>query len=181
MEFRSTNDNGYIHRQGDIVTNVSSGGPINSSHGVHLTGGSTGGIVQPAGDESNIALRVRPKGSGPLILGSTQGSVALGGNDSTTFMSMVQRYRIDWTVPALSSAGLDASFADSTITLLGATTNSIFVFQERVNLNSTNSTGIFVSRVRCSTTDELRLTVANGGASTVSGSTMSAYLLQFRF
>jgi CO/xanthine dehydrogenase Mo-binding subunit len=46
MEFRSTNDNGYIHRQGDIVTNVSSGGPINSSHGVHLTGGSTGGIVQ---------------------------------------------------------------------------------------------------------------------------------------
>jgi hypothetical protein len=94
---------------------------------------------------------------------------------------MIQRFRIDWTVPALSSAGLDASFGDSTITLSGATTNSIFLFQERANLNSTNSTGLYVTRVRCSTADEIRLTVANGGASTISGSTMSGYLLQFKF
>ena len=48
MEFRSTNDQGYTHLKGDLVTNVSSGGVQNSSHGVHLTGGSTGGIVQAA-------------------------------------------------------------------------------------------------------------------------------------
>ena len=100
---------------------------------------------------------------------------------STTFLTSIQRYRIDWTIPALSSAGIDLSFGDSTITVVGATTNSVYLFQERANLNSTNSTGLFVSRVRCSTADEIRITVANGGASTISGSTMSGYLLQFAF
>ena len=100
---------------------------------------------------------------------------------STTFIQSIQRYRIDWTVPALSSAGLDASFVDSTLTVTGLTTNSILLFQERANLNSTNSTGIFVSRVRCSTANELRITTANGGESTITGSTMSGYLLQFAF
>ena len=173
MEFRSTNDQGYTHLKGDLISNVSSGGVQNSSHGVHLTGSNTGGIIQAAGDETNIRLIVRGKGSGGVSLGSTA--------QSTTALAFIQRYRIDWTVPALSSAGLDASFGDSTVTVTGATTNSIYVFQERVNLNSTNSTGLFVSRVRCSTADEIRITVANGGASTISGSTMSGYLLQVGF
>lgn len=108
-------------------------------------------------------------------------SVGVTPSVSTTFLTTIQRYRIDWTVPALSSAGVDASFGDSTVTVTGLSTDSILLFQERVNLNSTNSTGIFVSRVRCSTANELRITVANGGASTISGSTMSGYLLQFGF
>lgn len=77
MEFRSTNDNGYVHHQGDIVSNVSSGGPINSSHGVLLSGGSTGGIVTAAGDETNIALTVRGKGAGPLNLGAATAPVTI--------------------------------------------------------------------------------------------------------
>ena len=173
MEFRSTNDQGYTHLKGDLISNVSSGGVQNSSHGVHLTGSNTGGIVQAAGDETDIRLIVRGKGAGGVSFGSTA--------QSTTAVAFIERYRVDWTVPALSSAGLDASFGDSTITVTGATTNSIYVFQERVNLNSTNSTGLFVSRVRCSTANEIRLTVANGGASTISGSTMSGYLLQIGF
>jgi len=165
MDRRSTNLIGYTHFTGDVTAQVG------SSHGVRLTGGSTGGIVEAVGDDTNVTLTLRAQGAGGIQIGAL----------STSPLLAIQRHRIDWTVPALSSAGLDASFADSTITLVGATTNSIFVFQERVNLNSTNSTGIFVSRVRCSTADELRITVANGGASTISGSTMSAYLLQFKF
>ena len=186
MEFRSTNDNGYAHHQGDIVSNVSSGGPINSSHGVHLTGGSTGGIVQSAGDETNIALNIRAKGSGPLNIGSTTSGVTLNssatqlGSASTTGIAILQRYRVDWTVPALSSAGVDIASGDSTVTVTGLTTNSILVIQRRGALNSTNSTGLFLTCC-CSTVNELRLTVHNIGASTISGSTMSAYLLQVGF
>lgn len=88
MEFRSANDVGYQHLQGDLVTNVSSGGVQNSSHGVQLTGGSTGGIVTAAGDETNIALNVRPKGSGPLNLGvSGAGIISIGAAGSTVYIS----------------------------------------------------------------------------------------------
>ncbi len=170
MEFRSTNDNGYAHHQGDIVSNVSSGGVQNSSHGVHLTGGSTGGIVQAAGDETNIPLIVRGKGSAGVVYGK----------NSTSQINMIQMYRVDWTVPALSSCGLDAASGDSTITVTGLTTNSVLMIQRRGALNSTNSTGLFLTGC-CSTANELRLTVHNIGASTISGSTMSAYVAQFQF
>ena len=65
MLFRSTNGK-FTHYGGDILSNTD-----DSSHGVHLTGGSTGGIVQPCGDEDNIALTVRAKGAGPLNLVSS--------------------------------------------------------------------------------------------------------------
>lgn len=170
MEFRSTNDNGYTHHQGDVVTNVSSGQGINSSHGVHLTGGATGGIIQAAGDETNIPLNVRGKGSAGVVYG----------RNSTSQINMIQTYRLDWTIAALSSAGLDAAAADSTITVTGATTNSVYILQRRGALNSTNSTGLHIEAC-CSTQNEIRLTTYNIGASTISGSTMSAYLLQFQF
>lgn len=170
MEFRSTNDNGYNHYQGDIISNVSSGQAINSSHGVHLTGGSTGGIVLSAGDESNIPLNLRAKGTAGLRFGV----------NSTSQIPLIQMYRIDWTIGALSSAGIDAASADSTITVAGATTNSVYVVQRRGALNSTNSTGLFIEAC-CSTAAEIRLRTYNIGASTISGSTMSAYLLQVQF
>lgn len=166
MIYRSTNPDGrFVHFGGDIISNVE------SSHGVELGGGSTGGVVRAVGGDANIALTVTGKGTGGVQLGAA----------STSPMAMIQRHLIQWTVPALSSAGLNASFGDSTITLTGATTNSLFLVNERANLNSTESTGIFISRVRCSTANELRITVANGGASTISGSTMSAYVVQLSF
>jgi len=77
MEFRSSNTVGYAHYQGDIISNVSSAAVPVSSHGVQLTGGSTGGIVTAAGDETNIALNVLGKGSGPLILGAATAPVTI--------------------------------------------------------------------------------------------------------
>lgn len=173
MEFRSSNSIGYVHFQGDIVSNVSSGGVDNSSHGVRLTGGSTGGIVTAAGDETNIALNITPKGSGPLFLNST---TMLVGNRSTSLLAYIQRYRIDWTMPAVSSAGINA--VDTTLAVTGVTTNAMYIIQQTQIWNSTMDPGLMVT-ARCSTANELKITVGNFGPSSVSGSTVSANLLQF--
>ena len=99
MEFRSTNDS-YSHIKGDLVTNVSSGGVQNSSHGVHLTGGSTGGIVQASGDETNIALTVRGKGAGPLTLGSS-GALLFSGGSTAPFSGFLRFEDTAAATPAL--------------------------------------------------------------------------------
>ncbi len=94
---------------------------------------------------------------------------------STSFLQMVQRYRIDFTVPALSSNSADVS----TVTVTGLTTNSILVFTPRQQVNS-SVVGVYVTP-RCSTANELTLTFLNGAVSSLSGSTQSGYLLQFAF
>lgn len=181
MNFRdSTQLWGASHTEGAQVFATA------SSHGVEISGGSTGGLISAVGDDANIALNLVAKGTGAVNVGSTNSGLFLNssgvtiGSASTTGVAKLQRYRIDWTVPALSSAGLDAASVDSTITVVGATTNGIYVVQRRGALNSTNSTGLGIA-VCCSTADEIRLTSYNIGASTISGSTMSAYLLQISF
>ena len=94
---------------------------------------------------------------------------------STSFMQMVQRYRVDFTVPALSSNAADTS----TVTVTGLTTSSLLLFTPRVQVNS-SVVGIEV-HARCPTVNELTLTYLNGSVSSVSGSTQSGYLLQFAF
>ena len=183
MEFRSTQSR-YVHFQGDVVTNVSSGGVENSSHGVHLTGGSTGGIVTAAGDETNIGLTVRAKGSGPLSLGSTASAVAINsttvtiGSASTTGISNIQRFRIQATVPVLSSAGTAGAIVQSTVTHASATTNAFYLVTQRVSYNSTSDPAIQVI-AHSSAAAELTLTFFNHGPSSLSGSTTSFHLLQF--
>jgi len=82
------------------------------------------------------------------------------------------RFRVDYTVPTLSSN----SAAASTVTVLGLTTNSILHLTPRAQPNS-SVVGIFVEP-RCSTADELTLTFANTSVSSITGSTQSGYLLQ---
>ena len=83
MYFRSSNVQGFVHFQGDVVSNVE------SSHGVHLTGGSTGAIVQPASDDASAAMSIRAKGpSGILTLGtSTGGGIAFASGSSVSVAS----------------------------------------------------------------------------------------------
>src|SRR6185436_1574572 len=90
---------------------------------------------------------------------------------STSFVQMVQRYLIDYSVPALSSNAAAAS----TITLVGLTTNSILILTPRQQNNST-VVGVHIEP-RCSTADELTLTFMNTAVSSLSGSTQSGYLL----
>lgn len=198
MEFRSSNSK-FTHHQGDFVSNVDDG----SSHGVHLTGGSTGGIVQPAGDEDNIALNVRAKGTGPVRVGNSSQTVVLSGplsvtgavtstgavaftsthvninstrvgiGGSTTTFTGIRRVRIDFTVPALSSH----TAVTSSLTVAGLTTNSAFILQPRGALNSTIA-GVSVTGL-CSTAGSLNLTFRNISETTLSGSTQSAYLIEF--
>lgn len=94
---------------------------------------------------------------------------------STTFITIIQRFRVDYTVPTLSSNAA----AVSTVTVAGLTTSSILVLQPRLQNNSTVA-GVHIEP-RCSTADELSLTFINGAVSSLTGSTQSGYLLQFAF
>lgn len=174
MQFRSSNSK-FTHFGGDVVSNVD-----DSSHGVKLSGGSTGGVIEAVGDDDNITLTVRGKGTGNTIIGSTGGQISLNstrttiGSGSTFNMSMIQRYFVHFTVPALSSGAADVS----TVTVNGLTTNSMLILQSRVQPNST-VVGVHVTG-RCSTADELVVTYHNNSVSSISGSTQSAYLLQIK-
>ena len=94
MRFPSTNTDGRNAALNDVVSNVG------SSHGVVLSGGSTGGIVTAIGDDANITLRVKGKGTGGVILGDSSQAVTIGqgvgvkGYYSTT---------VAWTHAAISS------------------------------------------------------------------------------
>lgn len=160
MERRSTNTK-FVHFQGDLVSNV------DSSHGVRLTGGSTGAIVESIGDDTNVSLRLRSQGAGGVILGSTA--------QSTTPIAAIQRYLVQYTVPVLSSGASDIS----TVTVTGLTTNGVLMLAPRVQSNS-SVVGVVIEP-RCSTADELVLTYSNVSVSSLGGSTQQGTLLQFRF
>lgn len=127
--------------------------------------------------------------SGGLTVGSSIGPVTIGGSSltfnstggiqvgpaSTTPILLMQRYLVQATVPALSSA----SSAESTVTVSGLTTNSCLFLSPRAKLNST-VTGVFAT-ARCSTADELTIEFHNCSQSSLSGSTQSWYLFQISF
>lgn len=169
MEFRSTNDQGYTHLKGDLVTHVSSGGVDNSSHGVHLRGSNTGGIITAAGDETNIALTIRAKGSGPLTLGTTGGAGVFTGGSTAPFAGFIRTAISSFSTPAANSTNIMT--VESTATFTGINSSCFILF------NSSNlSTDITLTWVRCSTVNEVRMTfiktstVAIGTGSTARGS-----------
>lgn len=178
MNYRSTNAAGrYVHWGGAGVFGVEHGS------GIEINPNSSGASpnITVVGDETNKSMAIFPKGSGTLTLGAAGATLAFAGTAtqigtaSTTAFAFVQRYRIDATVPALSSA----SSAESTVTVTGLTTNSILILQNRIKLNST-VTGV-TATARCSTADELVIEWHNISQSSLSGSTQSFYLLQFAF
>ena len=224
MERRSTNDIGYTHFTGDVTAQVG------SSHGVRLSGGSTGGVVEAVGDDTNIYLSlwaqgaggvrvgrnssqavhvvgdfnssgaftyagstfvVTPLSTGGITFGTSSNPVAIAGSSvavtsthinlnssrtvigaSTTPVILVQRSRIDFTIPAMSSQSADETVE---VAVTGLTTNALIFIQQRKAYNSSVATGIDVKGY-CSTAGALRLTFFNHTASTISGSTMSADL-----
>ena len=155
---------------------------VDSSHGVKLSEAfgagssvSTGGLVEPIGDDANISLRVRPVGSGLLILGSTLAAVQIGSDStlSTTALSAVQKYLIQYTEPSLSS-GPASSFV--TITVPNADTAANFVFNPVAN-----NTGMGPIQVTCSTTGQVSVLYASGNAAALTGNTNTARILMFRY
>lgn len=185
MERRSTNDR-FVHYLGDIVSNV------DSSHGVTLRGGSTGGIIETLADDTNAALTIRAKNAAPFTVGNSSNRVTVAGSTitmtstfvdmnstrtevgatSTTGIVLIQRYPIDFTPAALAAS----TNTQSTVTVVGLTTNSVLAFTPRTPGLSAQ----YAFRVQCSTADELRLTQQNIAASTIGTgeSTASGWLLQ---
>lgn len=151
MEFRSSNTR-FVHFGGDVVSNVE------SSHGVQLTGGSTGARVIPAGDDANIKLELFGKGTGNTQLGNSSATALIG--NSTTAISALQRYAVQFTPPALAASVA----AESTYTVTGLTTNASII---GLTARAAYSTQYVVHSPRCSTADELVVVWMNKNASTI--------------
>lgn len=198
MLFRSTNSK-FTHHQGDFLSNTDDG----SSHGVHLTGGSTGGIVQPCGDEDNIALTVRGKGTGPVRVGNSSQTVVFAGPLSITgavtstgavgftstqinltstkvfigaagSTSFLMAVRKVFVEFSVPTMAVNAGAEVGDIAVTGLTTNAVVTMAERAPLNSSVA-GVQVTGY-CSTAGQLHLTLQNAGT-TITGSTQSAYAM----
>lgn len=111
MEFRSSNLK-FVHYGGDILSNTDDG----SSHGVQLTGGSTGGVVQPCGDEANIALNLRAKGSGPLTF-----------NGGPVNFNNTGTYAITSTLVNITSTTVNVGSSGAVVTVAGGAPFSGFI------------------------------------------------------
>jgi hypothetical protein len=123
---RSTNETvGYTHHQGDFTAHVG------SSHGVRLSGGSTGGIVEAVGDDTNVSLTIRSQGVGPITIGSSGQSVAFSGS-SSPFSGFL--YHTDTAVATPNFATTNAMVMETTHAITGvpartdgATTNAFVI------------------------------------------------------
>ena len=173
MEFRSSNGNGYVHYQGDVVAGVA------SSHGVRLSGGSTGGAIAAIGDDANISLSLTAKGSGVTQIGSSVSPVQIG--NSTAAIAGIFRYVVEYTPPAVEASSFTAL---STITVAGLTTNAGLIFTPRTDIATPAPTtgGRVVIHPYCSTAGELKLVAYNQTGSTIAAqSTARGILTEFRF
>lgn len=146
MDRRSTSAE-YTHFGGDVTAQV------NSSHGVRLSGGSTGGIVAAVGDDTNVTLTLRGQGTGQVVIGSPLASTGIisthinlqssrtqigssAAGVSTSYLLRVWRERIDFTIPAMPIAG---GAEDGNILITGLTTNAVVAISPRGPLNSSVS------------------------------------------
>ena len=185
MERRSTNDIGYAHFQGDLVSNVG------SSHGVTLRGGSTGGIIEPIGDDTSISLTVRAKNAGLLELGnSTQ---RLNINSTLVVLSTGSVLQVGSTAPfagfirfsdtAISTPDFNTTNAmviGSSVTITGANSSHFVLAQLRNNGVASTDMSIVNARTT-STANEVLFAMAKFSTVTVAASTATIDFLVFRF
>jgi hypothetical protein len=167
MDTRSTAAGGYTHFLGDVWSGVG------SSHGVALQAGSTGGIVQAVGDDANVALNLLPKGSGPLILGSSGTPVFTGG--STTPFSGYIRLSTDITTPTIASTDVGSTY--STVTVPGGNSSHFVVINSR-NLSTAYALG---EAAFGSTANELNIKFVKASTVAGAGSTFTLNILVYRF
>lgn len=150
MEYRSTSAG--QHLSGSIVAGVG------SSHGVEIGGGSTGGYVNPVGDDTDISLAVAGKGVGFTRVGNSSAVARIGG--STTGFAALERYMVQFTPPQLAANTAVAS----TYTVAGLTTNAAIL---SLTPRLAYSTQYAVHDARCSTVDELTVVWSNTAASSI--------------
>jgi hypothetical protein len=66
-----------FYRDSSLATHYSRGNAfgVDSSHGVKIEGGSTGGVIQAIGDDTDISITLKGKGAGGVFLGAGTGSI----------------------------------------------------------------------------------------------------------
>lgn len=181
MDTRSSNAG--IHISNDIVSNVG------SSHGVQLTGGSTGGIVQAIGDDANVSLSVLGRGTGGVTIGNSSQAVTVsqltassvtistGGvlqvGSTAPFAGFI-RMSTDITTPNLTST--DAAAGISTVTVAGLN-SSHFPYVISPNL----STALGIVNAWCSSAAELKVEFGKFSTAAAGNSTVTLNILVFRF
>jgi hypothetical protein len=163
MDYRSTNLR-FVHYGGDVTA------AIESSHGVQLSGGSTGGIVQAVGDDANISLTVRGKGTGGVVIGNSSQTVTLG---SGTGFKGAFSTTLAWTHAAISSG----QFGE----LLIPSSNADIMPGDIVFVDSGVVAPVAQTGVRLSTAATSRVTVVlsvpgSTAASTISGTLRVSWL-----
>ena len=173
MERRSTNPLGYTHFSYDLTAHAG------SSHGVRLSGGSTGGIVEAVGDDTNVSLTIRGQGTGRVTIGSSGQSVFFSG--STSGMSGWIRFT-DTAVATPNFATTNAMVMETTHVITGSGTageaGGSMVFANGVNLST--DCVIVGAYVSGSTADDVHVRFAKVSTVTVASATATINFLVFR-
>jgi hypothetical protein len=171
MERRSTNSIGHAHYQGDVASNVG------SSHGVRLSGGSTGGIVEAVGDDTNVSLTIRSQGTGPITIGSSGQPVQISGSTSP-FQGFIRFTSTGVATPNFNSTNL--MVVESSVTITGVNSSHFVLAQFRNN--GIASTDMTLTNVRpTSTNNEVLFAFEKHSTVTVAASTATIDFLVFRF
>ena len=163
MEYRSSTGGQTI--SGDITAGVG------SSHGVQLSGGSTGGRVQACGDDANVALRLLAKGSGPILIGDSSQAVTFGGSAGLPFKGFFTS-TFTWSANAVSSGQpTELTFASTTFDV-----NPGDLFGAIEVWATASTTPLAFLHYRTSTVATSRLTVALGNIASTVTSTISGHI-----
>lgn len=160
MERRSTQG---THFGADLTANV------HSSHGVRLTGGSTGGIVEAVGDDTNVTLTVRGQGVGAVVLGNSSSPVHFGTSTRNIFGAFSQDST--WSNAAITGGhGQEITLASTTVDVNPGDLFSIGMTVATANASS--MVGIASWRLSTAATSRVTVTLNTFGStatSTLSG------------
>jgi hypothetical protein len=183
MNNRSTG----THFGTDVVSNVE------SSHGVRLTGGSTGGVVEAFGDDANISLSIAGKGTGATRIGNSSSPVSLAGAATLTagaIISSGQTLQVGSTAPFAGFIRVESTSVAtpnfnstgsmgivSTHTIAGVN-SSHFILANAINV----STGVLLTDVFAgSTAGSVNLKWNKYSTTTIAASTATIRFLIVRF
>lgn len=162
MRFPSTNTDGRNPSAGGIVSNVE------SSHGVLLDGGSTGGVIRPIGDDANISLTIVGKGTGALTLGNSSSPVIIGGSTRTIKGAFSQNST--WSNAAITGGhGQEITLASTTVDI--NTGDLLSIGMTVATADASSQVGI--ASWRLSTVATSRLTVVLNAFGSTATSTLS--------
>ena len=167
MQFRSSNSK-FTHFQGDVLSNID-----DSSHGVKLSGGSTGGVIEPCGDDTAIALTIRAKGSGPLTLGSS-GSAVFTGGSTAPFAGFIRQVS-SFATPNFATT--NAMVMETTHAMTGIDSSCLMVVNG-VNLSTDCA---LVNAYAASTAGQFHCRFAKVSTLTVAATTATIRILAVRF